>query len=251
MSVLAAEDQGELPRWFISGGAVVLAHAAAVAALLQWQEPIDPTDIASAIVIELAPIAVAPTAAQKDVSPGPEQFQAETTPPQPVEQQQDKLEKMDEAPDPDMALALPKPAPEPPRPQETRPPAPITTAPQVAPVPNAPVAAAPTLGPQNLRQSRAIPTWKNAIVGMIERNKRYPARALARSQHGVAEIAFSLDRDGRVLESHIARSSGTAALDEEALAVVQRAQPFPPAPPEVPGARITITMPIRFNIRFR
>ena len=249
MSVLAAEDRRELPRWFISGAAVVLAHAAAVGALLQWQEPIDPVDTSSAIVIELAPIPVAPSATQNDLPPGPEQFQADSTPQQPVERREEKIDKIEEAPNPDVALAPPKPAPEPPKPQETRPPAPTTSAPQAVPVPKSAVAAAPALGPQNARQSRAIPAWTNEVIGLIERNKRYPARAQARGQHGEAQVVFSLDRDGRVLDSRIARSSGSAALDEEALALVQRAQPFPPAPPEVPGARISLTVPIRFNIR--
>jgi TonB family protein len=36
------------------------------------------------------------------------------------------------------------------------------------------------------------------------------------------------------------RSSGTSALDEEALALLRRAQPFPP-PPELPGQRVDLT----------
>jgi protein TonB len=45
------------------------------------------------------------------------------------------------------------------------------------------------------------------------------------------------------------RSSGTSALDEEALALLRRAQPFPPPPPELSGSRVDLTVPIRFNLK--
>jgi len=65
----------------------------------------------------------------------------------------------------------------------------------------------------------------------------------------VAEVFFSLDRQGRVVESRIMRSSGASSLDEEALALLQRAQPFPAPPSEMSGVRVDLTVPIRFNLR--
>jgi periplasmic protein TonB len=62
-------------------------------------------------------------------------------------------------------------------------------------------------------------------------------------------VAFSIDRDGHVLSSRIVASSGVAALDEETLALVQRAQPFPTPPPEVPGNEIKFGVPVRFSLR--
>jgi protein TonB len=44
-------------------------------------------------------------------------------------------------------------------------------------------------------------------------------------------------------------SSGFAALDEETLALVQRAQPFPEPPPGVLGDEIKFMVPVRFAIR--
>jgi periplasmic protein TonB len=52
-----------------------------------------------------------------------------------------------------------------------------------------------------------------------------------------------------VIESRVIRSSGAATLDEEALALLNRAQPFPAPPPEMPGPRVDLTLPIRFNLR--
>ena len=52
-----------------------------------------------------------------------------------------------------------------------------------------------------------------------------------------------------MIESRIVRSSGAAALDEEALALLNRAQPFPTPPPELAGERVNLTVPIRFNLK--
>jgi tripartite-type tricarboxylate transporter receptor subunit TctC len=40
-----------------------------------------------------------------------------------------------------------------------------------------------------------------------------------------------------------------SVLDEEVLALLRRAQPFPPPPWELPGERVNLTVPIRFNLK--
>jgi protein TonB len=72
-----------------------------------------------------------------------------------------------------------------------------------------------------------VVTWKFKIVARIEEHKRYPEEARVNRQQGVAQLFFSVDRQGRVLESRIVRSSGSSILDDEALAVLRRAGPFP------------------------
>jgi protein TonB len=49
--------------------------------------------------------------------------------------------------------------------------------------------------------------------------------------------------------SRIVRTSGFAALDQETIDTVRRAQPFPPPPPNMSGETFDFTVPIRFNIR--
>jgi protein TonB len=94
-----------------------------------------------------------------------------------------------------------------------------------------------------------VPTWKMHILALLERNKHYPEAAQSRRQEGVAQVFFSIDRQGRVINSRLVRSSGASTLDDEALALLRRAEPFPPPPPELPGARVDLTVPIRFNLR--
>jgi periplasmic protein TonB len=114
--------------------------------------------------------------------------------------------------------------------------------PQIAEVRQAAVARAPAAStPSN---SNALPNWKSQIIGILERNKRSPADP---HEHGVSTLAFSLNRQGRVTSARIAASSGSAMLDAETLALVHRAQPFPPPPPEVPGSQIGFVVPISFH----
>ena len=75
------------------------------------------------------------------------------------------------------------------------------------------------------------------------------ALATARRLQGVTHARFTMDRQGRVLAAAVERGSGYAALDREALALLQRAQPLPPPPAETPGERITLTVPVEFFTR--
>ena len=248
MIVPAANDVADLPRWILSAAVVVLAHGAIAAGMLRWRDTIDTAEPAAAMVIEFAPILQGPAAPQTDIPPGPEQVMAEATPEQKIEHQPvEDPPQLKPAPDPELAIETPKEIQ-----QETEvphTPAPTTTAPQSAPMQMAAIPAAPTQGQLNPNNSTAIPTWKTQIVALLERNKRYPPAARSRHEHGIAQVSFSLDRQGRVLDSRIVRSAGAALLDEEAVALLNRAQPFPPPPPELAGERINLTVPIRFNLK--
>jgi protein TonB len=245
---IAAETRRELQRWLLSGAIVLMAHGGFAAGLIHWRDLDEPDDPAAAIVIDLAPMLVAPANISEEIPPGPEQIQAEATPEKPVEKVEEKPEeKVETAVDPEIVIAAVPPKPEPPTPPDNQQPAPVTTAPHVPTANQGPVAAAPTQGKLNLTNSNAIPTWTRQVVALLERNKRYPAAA--GGAQGTAQVAFSLDRQGRVLATRIVKSSGSAALDQEALEWPKRAQPFPPPPPEKPGETIPLTVPYRFNVR--
>jgi protein TonB len=247
----SAEDRRDLARWIICGIVVVLVHVGAAAAVVQWRDPVDTDDPDSAMVVDLAPVPVSSIAEQTDMPIGPQQVQSEYQPEQKIEEKQEEKVVAELAPDPDIAVSppVPEPKPEPPKPpEELSPPVPATTMPEAVQRPElAPVPTAPTIGRPN--NSNAVPAWKNQVVGILERNKRYPSEAQERHQQGVAQLAFSIDRQGKVMSSRIVQSSGSSALDAETLELVRRAQPFPAPPPELAGAQITLTVPIRFNIR--
>lgn len=87
--------------------------------------------------------------------------------------------------------------------------------------------------------------WRGLVSARLNAAKRYPAGADGAA--GVAVISFSIDRSGNVTSSRLARSSGSAQLDAEAVSLPRRAGPFPPPPPEMGGGSITLTVPVNFR----
>lgn len=126
-------------------------------------------------------------------------------------------------------------------PDET-PPAPVSPpASQAAPPASANAA------PVSDAAGNARDNWEGRVLARLERFKRYPAAARSRRAQGVVTIRFRLDRQGQVLSSSIARSSGSKILDAEALATLARADPLPPIPADRPD-QIELLVPIEFYL---
>ena len=263
MIALSIEDVADLRRWLVSSAVVVVAHGALAGAMFKWHQEVDADEPSGAIVVEFAPAPVGPAVANAQIPPGPEQVMSEAVPDQPGRAEEKAEQKVVTAP-PEEPPPEVKPAPSPEVPveppvtqelkleprQEPRPPVPTTTTvPQAVPTQTAVVPAAPVQGRPTPKVSTAIPIWTSQLVAVLERNKRYPPAAQARREEGVAQVFFTLDRRGRLVESRIVRSSGALLLDEEALALLARAQPFPPPPAELAGPRVALTVPIRFNLK--
>lgn len=99
--------------------------------------------------------------------------------------------------------------------------------------------------------SMSAPNWQSLLLGRLERFKRYPADAQARHQQGVTYLHFTMDRNGRVLSYRLEQSSGYDLLDQETLALIQRAQPLPKPPSSVPGNPVDLVVPIEFSLKQR
>ena len=65
------------------------------------------------------------------------------------------------------------------------------------------------------------------IRARIERAKRYPLLAQKMKMEGKALVHFQIDPSGRPFEISLKQSSHHPLLDDEALATVRRATPFP------------------------
>ena len=115
-------------------------------------------------------------------------------------------------------------------------------------LPAAPVTPAPTPG-NPATPSKAAATWQGLLLARLEQAKRYPQSARFRHQQGVVLLRFAMDRDGKVLRAAIEKTSGYEALDQEVLALIQRAQPLPKPPADVPGAAIELVVPVEFSLR--
>jgi protein TonB len=92
--------------------------------------------------------------------------------------------------------------------------------------------------------SESVKAWRARIAAHIASNKYYPAQGLG--QTGSAKVAFTFDRSGKLISRRLAESSGSQALDEAALMIIARAEPFPAPPAELKDEQFSFTVPMNF-----
>lgn len=88
--------------------------------------------------------------------------------------------------------------------------------------------------------------YASRLRAWLEAHKTYPKRARMRREEGVVHVQFAVDREGRLLRGNVVHSSGFASLDAEAMAMLDRSNPFPGAPHTVRGERIEVSTPVEF-----
>lgn len=103
-------------------------------------------------------------------------------------------------------------------------------------------------GAEQTAGASAMSGYRARIVAHLNRFKNYPDQARDRGIGGQNAITLTLGRDGRVIASSLANSSGQSLLDSATLAAVRRAQPFP-AMPESGPATFTLTIGMNYNLR--
>jgi protein TonB len=87
--------------------------------------------------------------------------------------------------------------------------------------------------------------YRGLVAAHLARYKQYPADARSRGDRGTAAVTFSIGGGGGVTSVGLARSSGVASIDQEVVAMVRRASPFP-APPG--GRPQRFTVPVSFHL---
>jgi protein TonB len=95
----------------------------------------------------------------------------------------------------------------------------------------------------------ALASWRDQVHAQLQRAKRYPRGAGKRREQGMVTVTFLLSSNGNVLSKSVVRSSGYADLDQEELAMIARAAPFPPFPPSITGETLNLPVPIQFRLR--
>jgi protein TonB len=86
-------------------------------------------------------------------------------------------------------------------------------------------------------------SWNSELADHIRRNATYSSGG--NQESGTAQISVTVDRNGRLLSHRIAASSGSPTLDRAAMAVIERAQPFPPFPSGMTQAQVSLIIPLR------
>ena len=265
-------------RWGFAALAVASMHGAAGWALVTWQRA-EATAGAppAAVMIELAPIAVAPEAVPQEIAPGPQMVEAEPEPqpepvqePKPVEEPPPPEPEPVVAPEPEIKIPELPPLPDaaamlapppPPKPEVKREPPPKPrvverrkpvnrdkpraerTAAPSAQEHAAPVAAAPLPGASAPASAAMQASWRGTLMAHLNRYKRFPSGA----SPGTVQVSFRIDRHGRLMSASLVRGSGDAALDEEAVAMIRRASPVPAPPDGLGGTTIALAVPVKFS----
>jgi protein TonB len=237
------EDDRDLwLRWGSASLIVLAVHVAVVAAFLLLNFSDTSTSNGVPIVlIELSPTPSAPQAAPNDIAPGPEMTEAQT------KQQQKQQDHVQEQlpPSPDVATKITPPEK---RDADQKPFAPQTTAAPHLAEPPGRALAAPAIGASRALPDMAETSWRGLLVARLQSFKRYPSPAVARREQGLVSVSFTMDRTGRVLARRIVKSSGFADLDQEALDMIQRAEPLPPFASSMKENTRDFVLPVRFYL---
>lgn len=82
-------------------------------------------------------------------------------------------------------------------------------------------------------------------------NQRVQKSAVSPRARFAGEVVmdYTIGLRGELISKRVTASSGYPALDDAALAAIDRAAPFPPIPPEVSAAPIAFTQRFRFSVR--
>ncbi|MCP3369123.1 energy transducer TonB family protein [Bradyrhizobium cajani] len=92
-----------------------------------------------------------------------------------------------------------------------------------------------------------VKAWKMRLRAHIASRTQFPPAAMG--QTGEAKVTFVMDRSGKLISRTLVESTGSPPLDAAALAIVERAQPFPEAPAELTEPSFSFTVPIVFSGR--
>lgn len=263
--------------WTGAAVVAVAAHGAAAWWALHRPEASGlPPSPPEAVMIEFAPEAVAPQSDMMELAPDLQDID-EVDAPDTLDQPDEPTMVEDQptpapeiaplTPPPDLAPApvpptvIPEVAlPPPPRQVEkpppvkaekkadvAKPPAPKKEQRQAKSLDAAPAskAAAPESGSGSVGKAQQA-AWSAKLSAHLNRRKRYPSASRARREEGVVSVRFTVDGSGNVLSSSLVKSSGFAALDDEALTLLKRASPVPMPPG---GQGRTVTVPIRFDMK--
>lgn len=94
----------------------------------------------------------------------------------------------------------------------------------------------------------ASPTYVTRIREWLERHKTYPKKAKRRRHQGVVLLAFSINRDGKVLAYEIEKVSGFESLDKATIKMLLSADPLPRFPDDMKGEILEFVLPVSFSL---
>lgn len=95
----------------------------------------------------------------------------------------------------------------------------------------------------------AMLRYQDMVKQGIEEVRRYPHWAKRQGIEGTVYINFTVLLDGASRDIRIIRTSGSTILDDEAIATIERANPFPPIPKEINSSSVQMEVSIVFTLK--
>lgn len=125
-------------------------------------------------------------------------------------------------------------------------------APEPAPVPPAPEAAVSDVSKNRVapqENAEAAAAYKKLLAAWLEKHKYYPRRARRLRIEGEGWLRIRIDHAGRAQDIRLERTTGNRLLDQAALDIARRADPFPALPKNNAGRELEFIVPISFVMR--
>jgi protein TonB len=220
-------------RWIGSFALVAASYAAAGTVLIAWKPNYGAPELAPQPIVML------------EFEPAPMPPPPQLIPPPPPPPEPD-LPKVD-PPKPEVVLPPPPKKRPPPKKHEELPPiaqpepAPAAVKAPPAPAPMPQVAALPP-------SADVLAAYEGLLYAHLQKSIRYPKGSVMRHEQGVAQVHLVIDHAGKLTSFKLIRGSGHEALDDEAVALLQRV-PLPPRPAALGEKELAFDAPIVFRLR--
>lgn len=82
----------------------------------------------------------------------------------------------------------------------------------------------------------------------LDELKEYPSISKELGETGVVEVAFTINKSGDIIESHVHKSSGKFRLDQAALKTLSKLKKFQSLPAELKIENLEIIVPLEFDL---
>ncbi|MGE0284916.1 MAG: energy transducer TonB [Bradyrhizobium sp.] len=261
MSDLEYEPKPSKRLWLCAAAGALVLHLGGVALAVTHLRGDDLDDSLGANAIEIG-ILASPHVEQSDLPPGPDTDPSAAAPQlneQKAEVEQTDLpkDKPQETDDPDRIVTQNESS----KPKEDEPKvAAAATAASTESVaqeatsrqalddaaPEAEKARAPNLG-IGKDKGKLAADWGKQISAYFELHKRYPK--VKKNKTATVKVHLTLNRLGNVVDVGVLESSGDAAFDEAAIAMIRRSDPVPRPPVELTDDTFTYSLNVNFNER--
>jgi len=91
--------------------------------------------------------------------------------------------------------------------------------------------------------------WRKSVVKRIIKNHIYPRSAISREIEGKAKVKITITRGGDITGYEVVEQSGESVLDNAIPKMMDKMNPLPAPPDELPDANLTFVIPITWRLQ--